>query len=230
MTRAEPPVEVEVLERALLDGVLIAGGERARLDVGLVPVFREERPLLGLAGLMDWRGCGRLSALFRSGFGSASFGEQLLLPCDHRLPVARLVLVGLGSRTAFDNERASEIARRLVTIVRGLRAQSVLLALPCAGVERSQTEALFAALLGVLRESSEAKRTDAGDGGADQDSAGDSNDPDDQAAPASQRANDPSNTWVAPRWWVAADEGVVARLRRLIAGPPRAARGTGLHT
>ncbi|MCA9680939.1 MAG: hypothetical protein KC457_01990 [Myxococcales bacterium] len=32
------------------------------------------------------------------------------------------------------------------------------------------------------------------------------------------------------RWWVVADEQVVARLRRVLSGPPRAAKGTGLHT
>ena len=225
MSRVELPVEVEPLDRALLDGVRSSPrakpgeGERVRLDLGLVPVFSEERPLLGLAGLMDWRGCGRLSALFRSGFGSASFGEQLLLPCDRRLPVARLVLVGLGPRAAFDDARTSEIAQRLVGIARGLRAKSVLLALPSAGIERNRTEALFAAFLGALQDADEIS--------VGSDAKGDADGSKRDTGGAGRGSTTPAP---ASRWWIAVDEAVVARLRRVLAGPPRAARGTGLHT
>src|SRR5690606_19534990 len=63
-------VLVEPLERAVLDGVreFEADPGRTRVELGLVPVFADERPLVGLAGLIDWRSSGRLSAVLRSGF------------------------------------------------------------------------------------------------------------------------------------------------------------------
>jgi hypothetical protein len=199
-------VRVEPLVRALLDGVSGDLGEadrveRSRVDLGVVPVFSDERPLLGLAGLIDWRGSGCLSALVRSGFCSSAPREQVLLPCDRRLPVDRLVLVGLGPREHYDEARARALAEQFVRIAVGLAAPTVLIALPTHGRDRTLTEVAFASLLATLEGDPE---------------HGDH-------APASQDAE--------ARWWVAADEAVVARLRRVLSGPPRATRGgAGLHT
>ena len=45
--------------------------ERVRADLAVVPLFAGERPLLGAAGRVDWRLCGRLSHLFAAGHLSA---------------------------------------------------------------------------------------------------------------------------------------------------------------
>jgi hypothetical protein len=211
-------VRVEPLVRALLDGVresVDASGratgesaavERSRVDLGVVPVFSDERPLLGLAGLIDWRGSGCLSSIVRSGFCSSAVREQVLLPCDRRLPVDRLVLVGLGPREHYDEARARALAEQSVRVALGLGSPTVLIALPSHGMDRTLTEVAFQCLLSTIHEKEQA--TSEGD-------------PD--PAPASQ---DPG-----VRWWVAADEAVVARLRRVLSGPPRATRGgAGLHT
>lgn len=278
-------VHVEALERALLDGVKSDGvdlhellsdggseqGGRVRVDLGLVPVFSDERPLLGLAGLIDWRGSGRLSALIRSGFCTATAGEQLLLPCDRRLPIDRLVLVGLGARASFDDAQARAVARQLVKISTGLQARSVLIALPTRGIDRALTEAVFEALLLAIEELAEPPESApssepiaaavavAVEGGGDSPSEvmidpsggppgepaaepGSDADlpqapvsiPDPPAAPESPESEVDVEVDVdvsSARWWVAVDEAVVARLRRVLSGPPRAARGgAGLHT
>lgn len=277
-------VHVEPLVRALLDGVQEprdatsrATGEpatvdRLRVDLGVVPVFSDERPLLGLAGLIDWRGSGCLSKLVRSGFCSSGFGEQgewgeqVLLPCDRRLPVDRLVLVGLGPREHYDEARARALAEQSVRVALGLQSPTVLIALPSHGKDRTLTEVAFQSLISTIhdheradqeradqeradqeradqeradreREQAQARERelpDSGEGDATQGDPGllepapDSHDPAHEGADAG--VAQPSN--ISPvRWWVAADEAVVARLRRVLSGPPRATRGgAGLHT
>jgi hypothetical protein len=263
-----PLVFVEPLERALLEGVHEFPGEpdRVRVDVGLVPVFSDERPLLGLAGLIDWRESGRLSALIHRRFCTADSGEQLLLPGDRRLPVDRLVLVGLGPRGDFDDARARAIAARLVEISVGLAAQSVLIALPSHGIDRTLSEATFEALLAAIEAHEQAAELGPGEPSEEKAQDDDSGPPAEPAeapteAPTEVSTEAPDEQGELPaeapeddssppedeqgaalpsqgprpvppsRWWVAADEGVVPRLRRVLSGPPRAARGgASLHT
>ncbi len=225
-------LQVEPLVRALLDGVHESptSSERTRVDLGVVPVFSDERPLLGLAGLIDWRGSGCLSAVLRSGFSSSEPREQVLVPCDRRLPVDRLVLVGLGPRESYDEARARAVAEQFVRVAIGLSAPTVLIALPTHGThsegnpsqlqrERTLTEVAFASLVASIEAHDEEHEDEASDP-----------DPAEPAEPTEAEPAPPSQD-LGVRWWVAADEAVVARLRRVLSGPPRATRGgAGLHT
>ncbi len=83
--------------------VHFAAGELARLDTLeahealVLSFFAGERPLRGVAGLCDWRLCGRLSRLLKAGRLSGLPGEVTLLPPPGgRLPFGRLLLFGLG--------------------------------------------------------------------------------------------------------------------------------------
>jgi hypothetical protein len=230
-------VRVEPLVRALLDGVRESvdppgratseslGVERSRVDLGVVPVFSDERPLLGLAGLIDWRGSGCLSKLVRSGFCSSTMREQVLLPCDRRLPVDRLVLVGLGPREHYDEAHARALAEQSVRVALGLGSPTVLIALPSHGRDRTLTEVAFQCLISTIQEreqaQEQARERELSVPGEAEAAQGDPEDV--EPAPGSQHPE--------VRWWVAADEAVVARLRRVLSGPPRATRGgAGLHT
>jgi hypothetical protein len=219
-------VLVEPLERAVLDGVREREAERGRVrvELGLIPVFVDERPLLGLGGLLDWRSSGRLSAILRSGFFSGSAAEQLLTPGERRWPTERLVLVGVGSRSGFDEKGARRLASRCVEIATGLAAETVLIALPCVPIDRGLVEVAFESLLGAIERSSIAPspetrvlslrpQPDSAEPQAD------------GAALESQPSVEPASVRDEPRWWVVADAAVVARLRRVRSGPPRAARG-----
>ena len=234
-------LRVEPLVRALLDGV---GAERTRVDLGVVPVFSDERPLLGLAGLIDWRGSGCLSAVLRSGFSSSAAGEQMLVPCDRRLPIDRLVLVGLGRREQYDEVRARALAEQFVRVAIGLSAPTVLIALPTHGMDRTLTEVVFQSLIATIEEHEHEAQPITTDAvvGDPEPSESTPVELEPEPAPASQEpsrpdASRPSGPDSRPsgldsvRWWVAADEAVVARLRRVLSGPPRATRGgAGLHT
>lgn len=89
-----------------------------------LPVFEDERPLRGAAGLCDWRLGGRLSRLLGAGGGAARFhghrGEQLLLPTGPRLPFSRIVLYGLGRADTFDEIAARVAARELLRALRNV--------------------------------------------------------------------------------------------------------------
>jgi Cytosol aminopeptidase family, N-terminal domain len=67
----------------------------------LLPVFADERPLRGAAGLCDWRLCGRLTGLCKKDRLTGVHGEVLMLPPGRRLPFRRLLVFGLGSSSGY---------------------------------------------------------------------------------------------------------------------------------
>jgi hypothetical protein len=92
---------VELSFRSLtLDALDEAKAEALCLFVG-----EEERPLTGLAGLVDWRLSGRLSRMIRSGLLTGAPGEALLTPPGARLAFEKLFLFGTG--TSRDAEALS---------------------------------------------------------------------------------------------------------------------------
>jgi hypothetical protein len=191
---------------------------------------------------MDWRRSGRISSLVRSGFCTGAAGERVLMPGCPGLPVERVVLIGLGPRGEFDKEAARRVAGDLVATATGLSAQRVLVALP-SHAERRPAELLFAALTEAIdeadRERPQTRPEDVASVGglavAPEPPAEPASD-NEPLPPAEPDAHDrapepvPVEALEPPlRWWVVADERVVARLRRVLSGPPRATTG-GLHT
>ena len=144
-------VSVEPLARSILAGVLRSSdGETGRADVGLFPVFEDERPLAGLTAMFDWRACGRLSRLVREGRFVGRRFEALLMPGRRGLPAERIVLYGLGRASALDSTAAEGLATRLHELTTNLCARDVLFAAP-APTERSAGETLFGRLGELLR-------------------------------------------------------------------------------
>jgi hypothetical protein len=74
-------------------------------DCLVLPVFKDDRPLRGAAGLADWRLCGRLSRLIKSSRATADSGETMLLPPGRRLRFQRVLWFGLGDAKAYTEER-----------------------------------------------------------------------------------------------------------------------------
>ena len=71
----------------------------------MLPVFKDDRPLRGAAGLADWRMCGRLSRLVKNNRATAEAGETLLLPPGRRLRFSRILWFGLGDAKGYTDER-----------------------------------------------------------------------------------------------------------------------------
>ena len=78
--------------------------ESAR-DCLVLPVFKDDRPLRGAAGLADWRLCGRLSRLLKSSRATADAGETMLLPPGRRLRFKRVMWFGLGDAKGYSDDR-----------------------------------------------------------------------------------------------------------------------------
>lgn len=79
--------------------------DEASRDTLVLPVFKDDRPLRGAAGLADWRMCGRLSKLLKSNRASAEQGETLLLPPGRRLRFGKILWFGLGDAKGYTDER-----------------------------------------------------------------------------------------------------------------------------
>lgn len=92
--------------------------------------FSDERPLRGVGGLVDWRLNGFYSRLLLEGRISGAWGEQLLYPLPSRLPVKKLLYVGLGDRTKYGSTRFKEVTGRLLTTLVGLGISSFATVLP----------------------------------------------------------------------------------------------------
>jgi hypothetical protein len=83
----------------------LARWDEAKRDCLVLPVFKDDRPLRGAAGLADWRMCGRLSRLIKASKASADAGETMMLPPGRRLPFSRIVWFGLGDAKGYSDDR-----------------------------------------------------------------------------------------------------------------------------
>lgn len=88
----------------------------------LLLVGPRERPLQGLAGLVDWRLLGGLSRLLRRGLFEGRSSESLLTLGRPRLPAQRIFLYGLGL------EGAEEALPRALAMVGRAGAEEVAMA------------------------------------------------------------------------------------------------------
>lgn len=79
--------------------------DETKRDCLVLPVFKDDRPLRGAAGLADWRMCGRLSRLLKANKANGEAGETLMLPPGRRLPFAKILWFGLGDAKGYSDER-----------------------------------------------------------------------------------------------------------------------------
>ena len=95
----------------------LARWDEAQRDCLVLPVFKDDRPLRGAAGLADWRLCGRLSRLIKSNRASGEVGETMLLPPGRRLRFSRLMWFGLGESKGYSDERFKKDLAWIVDVV-----------------------------------------------------------------------------------------------------------------
>src|SRR5947209_16260120 len=85
------PLTLEALDQAHAESLCLFVGE-------------DERPLRGLAGLVDWRLAGGLSRFLRSGLVTGTAGDALLTMPGPRLGFSRLFIFGMGPRGQSEPE------------------------------------------------------------------------------------------------------------------------------
>jgi hypothetical protein len=126
---------------------------RVPADTALVLVPRDERPLRGDAGRIDWRLCGAVSSLLESGYASGAAGESTLVPAGGAIAPRRLLLFGLGLSKHLGRRRIEQSLRRAGLAALELAAESLSLALPEALDLEFDAEPILAGLLLALEES-----------------------------------------------------------------------------
>jgi hypothetical protein len=104
--------------------------EEAARDALVLPVFRDDRPLRGAAGLVDWRLCGRLSSLMKVGKASGAAGEKLLLPASRRLRFTRILWFGLGDAKGYNEDRARKDLAWIAEVTAAAGVSDVTMQLP----------------------------------------------------------------------------------------------------
>jgi hypothetical protein len=93
-------------------------------------VWRDQRPMRGVAGLLDWRLAGTLSQLARKGFLAGELGELLFVPGRPRLRFEKVLVFGLGARSGFGEGTFRQVLAHLVRALGGLRVRRAVVELP----------------------------------------------------------------------------------------------------
>ncbi len=121
--------------------------DEVEAEVVACGVFRDVRPLTGLAGLVDWRLAGKLSRLVKKDFLVGDVGEVVVQPARPRLKFDKLLVFGLGTRAGFGEPVFRTVLERALETLSGLQVKSVALELPGRGAgaldPEKATEALF---------------------------------------------------------------------------------------
>jgi len=104
--------------------------------------FEDERPMHGMAGLVDWRMAARVSRHIEAGAVTGAAGEVVMMPGRPRLPFEKLVLFGLGTRALFDEQRLSEVLARMLSTFSMLKVRMAVVERP--GRHTGQVDAVRA--------------------------------------------------------------------------------------
>lgn len=119
-------------------------------EVVVCGVWKDARPLTGLACLLDWRLAGRLSRLARKSFLVGDVGEVLVLPARPRLPFDKLLACGLGPRASFDEATFRTVLARILDALTGLSVKKAVIELPGRGDSAVDPEQAAAILLDLI--------------------------------------------------------------------------------
>jgi Cytosol aminopeptidase family, N-terminal domain len=99
-------------------------------EVVVAAVASDEQPPHGLAGLIDWRLAGRISALMGRGFVTGEVGEVSLVPGKPKLPFDKVLLFGVGVRADFSEPVYRLVVEKMLSTLEGLRVRSAVVELP----------------------------------------------------------------------------------------------------
>jgi hypothetical protein len=126
--------------------------DEVEAEVVACGVFRDVRPLSGLAGLVDWRLAGRLSRLARASFLVGEIGEALVLPARPRLPFDKVLVFGLGPRQTFGEAAFRTVLSRALDTLSGLQVKTTVIELPGRAADAVSAEHAAEVLLDLVDE------------------------------------------------------------------------------
>jgi len=134
-------------ELATIDGLGV--------DAFVIGLNEDERPLRGASALLDWRLCGRLSALMKEGNIDGKRGERILTPSHSGLNATRIFVFGFGPKNQI-LEDAQATFSGIVQTLQEAKVATCAIDLPWPGrpllglVDEHLKKPLGDALLGVF--------------------------------------------------------------------------------
>jgi len=99
-------------------------------DVLVTGIFKDERPLKGSSGWIDWRFNGMLSRFLMDKKLSGDWKETTLIPSQGRLLPRMVLLLGLGEVKDYSYLRLRELSSHLLDTLKKLDAIHVCLSFP----------------------------------------------------------------------------------------------------
>jgi hypothetical protein len=100
------------------------------IELVACPIWQDQRPMRGAAGLLDWRLAGALSRLAQRGFLAGELGEVLFVPGRPRLCFEKVLVFGLGPRSGFGESTFRSVILHLLQALAGLRVRRAVVELP----------------------------------------------------------------------------------------------------
>jgi hypothetical protein len=116
-------------------------------------IWSDERPLRGLAGLLDWRLSARLSSLAKSGFLTGALGEVLMIPGKPKLPFEKMLVFGAGAKAAFDDAAFRAIVVHMSRAFERLHVRKAVVELPGRAADAIAPERATELVLDAVGES-----------------------------------------------------------------------------
>lgn len=95
--------------------------------------FSDEKPPRGFCGLVDWRLNGAISRELATGRIMGVPGEQVIFAFSRRLPVARMLLLGMGPLADITYDVLYEAGYQLSKTMSGMRCKEFAFSIPGAG-------------------------------------------------------------------------------------------------
>ncbi len=120
--------------------------DRLEADTLLLFLPDEEGPFAGFAGLVDWRLTGGLSRYLIKGWLRGEMGKSYLMPAAGRLPVQRLLGIGIGRPGQLDMRSVENLAELAGGKLAAARSTSVACALPGEPTSRDEVRSTFRVL------------------------------------------------------------------------------------
>lgn len=127
----------------------------ANVELCVCSIWSDERPIRGFAGVLDWRLGGRLSAMLKAGFALGRASEVVLVPGKPHVPFEKVLMIGLGERSSFDETAFREAIARTARALEGLRVRRAVVELPgrtSGAIEPEKAITLTLESLGTSRE------------------------------------------------------------------------------
>ena len=99
-------------------------------DVLVTGFFRDERPLKGSSGWIDWRFNGMLSQLLIENKLTGDWKEATLIPSQERILPRMILLLGLGEVKRYSDLRLRELSPYLLDTLKKLGRPNICLSFP----------------------------------------------------------------------------------------------------